>query len=337
MAGFHIGADENGLGSRLGPMIVTAVLAEVDERGERTLSRKLPKRIREELDDSKRLMSHTDVALGEAWARVLTGGTATTPGALFELLSLEGTAKLKQPCPKAAGQQCWSEAGETFSSSDDQLKRVTSHVSALAERGVRIVEVRSSVVCTQQLNENRARGINRFVSDLHAMERLILRLQGRAAAPVHAICGKVGGIGEYGKFFGPLSGWLRATIVEGQAESAYQFPKLGRVRFLRDADAHAPLVMLASLVGKYVRELFMSRIGYHYPSDQEQPRPSGYHDPVTAAFVRRTDLVRKERGMPDRCFERERDPLIEKEPKQAKAKKAPRRPSSRRPKGASLT
>jgi ribonuclease HII len=124
---------------------------------------------------------------------------------------------------------------------------------------------------------------------------------------VHAVCGKVGGIGEYAKFFGPLAGWLHATIVEGQAESAYQFPKLGRLRFVRDADAHAPLVMLASLVGKYVRELFMSRIAGHYPAADEA-RPSGYHDPVTAKFVARTQLVRKKGKMPDRCFERERDP-----------------------------
>jgi len=31
---FRIGADENGLGPRLGPMVVTAVLAEVTEAGE---------------------------------------------------------------------------------------------------------------------------------------------------------------------------------------------------------------------------------------------------------------------------------------------------------------
>jgi hypothetical protein len=68
--------------------------------------------------------------------------------------------------------------------------------------------------------------------------------------------------------------------------------------------------MLASLVGKYVRELFMSRIAGHYPGDDEAPRPSGYHDPVTARFVERTALVRKRRRLPDRCFERERDPLV---------------------------
>jgi ribonuclease HII len=307
---FHIGADENGLGSRLGPMIVTAVMADVTEEGERFLSRKLPKRMREDLDDSKRLMTHTDVGIGEAWARVLTGERAETPALLFESLSLEGSAQLRTPCPKQAGAQCWHAGLEAFSADEGQLARARKHLATFAERGVRVVEVRSSVICTQQLNENRKRGINRFVSDLHAMERLILALQGRAAAPVHAVCGKVGGIGEYAKFFGPLAGWLHATIVEGQAESAYQFPTLGRIRFVRDADAHAPLVMLASLVGKYVRELFMSRIARHYPGhdDPELPRPSGYHDPVTAAFVERTALFRKQRRMPDRCFERDRDP-----------------------------
>jgi len=314
MGTFLIGADENGLGSRLGPMVVTAVLAEVDEQGQRFLSRKLPKRMREDLDDSKRLMSHTDVGVGEAWARALTGGQARNPAELFEQLSLEGSAKLREPCPKAALGQCWTAERETFGASAKQLTSVGKHVATFAERGVRVLEVRSSVVCTQTLNDNRARGINRFVSDLHAMERLILALWKRAGAPVQAVCGKVGGIGEYGKFFGPLSGWLHATIVEGQAESAYQFPQLGRIRFVRDADASAPLVMLASLVGKYVRELFMGRIARHYPGhdDPELPRPSGYHDPVTTAFVERTALVRKQRRMPDRCFEREgpRDELL---------------------------
>jgi ribonuclease HII len=309
MAGFHVGADENGLGSRLGPLIVTAVLAEADEAGERFLSRKLPKRMREDLDDSKRLMSHTDVGIGEAWARVLTGDSARSPAQLFEQLSLEGSSKLREPCPKAAHAQCWTTDHEAFVAAPDQCARAQQHLATFAKRGVRILEVRTSVVCTQQLNINRERGINRFVSDLHAMERLVLKLRDRAGAPVHAVCGKVGGIGEYAKFFGPLAGWLHATIVEGQAESAYQFPKLGRLRFVRDADAHAPLVMLASLVGKYVRELFMSRIAAHFPaSEANTPRPSGYHDPVTAAFVDRTLLVRKKRRFPDRCFERERDP-----------------------------
>jgi hypothetical protein len=294
-------------------MVVTAVLAEASEDGVRFLSRKLPPRMREDLDDSKRLMSHVDVGIGEAWARVLTGETAGAPAALFEQLSHEGLTKLREPCPKTAHAQCWTETAEAFCATEEQLSRARKHVQTFEKRGVRLLAVRSSVICTQQLNSNRERGINRFVSDLHAMESLILAHKARAGAPIEAVCGKVGGIGEYGKFFGPLAGWLHATIVEGQAESAYQFPTLGRIRFVRDADARAPLVMLASLVGKYVRELFMGRIARHYDSaaakgDQAPPRPSGYHDPVTAAFVERTALLRKKKRLPDRCFERDRDP-----------------------------
>ena len=307
MATFHIGADENGLGSRLGPMIVTAVLAEADEEGERFLSRKLPKRMREDLDDSKRLMTHTDVGIGEAWARALTGDSARSPAALFEQLSLEGTSRLQAPCPKAAHPMCWTVTREAFSAEAEQCARAKAHLLTFAKRGVRILEVRTSVVCTGQLNENRDRGINRFVSDLHAMERLVLKLRESAGAPVQAVCGKVGGIGEYAKFFGPLAGWLHATIVEGQAESAYQFPKLGRLRVrARRRRPRAP--GHAGVLGRQIRARAVHEPDRRALPGGDEARPSGYHDPVTAKFVERTQLLRKKAKMPDRCFERERDP-----------------------------
>ena len=304
---FRVGADENGLGARLGPLVVTAVLARVSERGRRTLSRKLPQAIRADLDDSKRLLTHTDVALGEAWARVLVKEPAKSPAQLFEQLSLEGLAKLKKPCESHVAGQCWHDRGETFLADDAHLARIAKHRSALAERGVELLSVRSSVLCTKNLNEAKNRGTNRFVSDLNAMEALVLELRAEAGAEVEAVCGKVGGIAEYSKFFGPLSGRLHAILGEGRARSGYRFPGLGEIHFVRDADAGDPLVSLSSLVGKYVRELFMSRIGQHYgPRESEEKRPSGYHDPVTAGFVVRSESLRKSRKIPDHCFERER-------------------------------
>jgi ribonuclease HII len=304
---YRVGADENGLGARLGPLVVTAVLARVDARGRRTLSRKLPRAIRADLDDSKRLMSHTDVALGEAWARALTRAPVKSPAELFEQLSLEGSAKLKKRCEAHVAGQCWNERGETFLAEAAQVLRVTKHREALAERGVELLSVRSSVVCTKNLNDAKQRGTNRFVADLNAMEALVLELRAQAGGEVEAVCGKVGGIAEYSKFFGPLSGRLHAILGEGRARSGYRFPGLGELHFVRDADAADPLVSLASLVGKYVRELFMSRIGLHYSdAESEQKRPSGYHDPVTAGFVVRSALLRHNRKIPDHCFERER-------------------------------
>lgn len=304
---FRVGADENGLGARLGPLVVTAVLARVNERGRRTLSRKLPQAIRADLDDSKRLMSHTDVALGEAWARALAGGTVNSPAELFERLSLEGSSKLKKRCESHVAGQCWNAQKEAFQAEAADVRRVAKHREALAERGVELLSVRSSVVCTKQLNDAKQRGTNRFVADLNAMEDLVLELRAKAGGDIEAVCGKVGGIAEYSKFFGPLSGRLHAILVEGRARSGYRFPGLGELHFVRDADAADPLVSLASLVGKYVRELFMSRIGQHYADEHsEEKRPSGYHDPVTADFVVRSSALRRTRKIPDHCFERER-------------------------------
>ena len=313
---FRVGADENGLGARLGPLVVTAVLARVSEQGRRTLSRKLPRAIRADLDDSKRLLSHTNVALGEAWARALSAGSAKSPAELFQQLSLEGTDKLRKPCESHVSGQCWHEQGEAFQAEAAVLARVNKHRQALAERGVELLSVRSSVLCTKTLNDKRGRGTNRFIADLHAMESLVLELRAQAGADVEAVCGKVGGIAEYSKFFGPLSGRLHAIMGEGRARSGYRFPGLGEIHFVRDADAADPLVSLSSLIGKYVRELFMSRIGQHYEprtaltaegvDENDERRPSGYHDPVTAGFVLRSRLLRKKRKIPDHCFERER-------------------------------
>lgn len=309
---FRVGADENGLGARLGPLVVTAVLARVNERGRRTLSRKLPRAIRADLDDSKRLMSHTDVALGEAWARVLSHEPVDSPAELFERLSLEGSSSLRKRCESHVAGQCWNDRGESFMADAAVVRRVGGHREALAERGVELLSVRSSVVCTKHLNDAKQGGTNRFVADLNAMEQLILELRAQAGGEIEAVCGKVGGIAEYSKFFGPLSGRLHAILAEGRARSGYRFPGLGELHFVRDADAADPLVSLASLVGKYVRELFMSRIGLHYSDrESEARRPSGYHDPVTAEFVLRSASLRQHRKIPDHCFERERagDPL----------------------------
>lgn len=304
---FRVGADENGLGARLGPLVVTAVLARITERGHRTLSRKLPQAIRADLDDSKRLMTHTDVALGEAWARALAEKPAASPSHLFDQLSLEGSSQLKKPCAAHVVGQCWNETEEAFLADASAVARMVRHKAALAARGVELLSVRSSVVCTKALNEARQRGTNRFVADLHAMESLVLWARAKAGGDVLAVCGKVGGIAEYSKFFGPLSGRLHAILVEGREQSGYRFPGLGELRFVRDADAADPLVSLSSLVGKYVRELFMSRIGQHYADHEtENKRPSGYHDPVTAGFVLRSELLRRSRKVPDHCFERER-------------------------------
>lgn len=307
---YRVGADENGLGGQLGPLVVTAVLAEVTEAGTRLLSRRLPKSLAADLNDSKALMSSHDTSLGEAWTRVLFEDRdpkgAQAPADLLKMLLHTPEGALRSECPRESEAQCWSTTADTFEATEEDLGRIRKHKSVLSARGVTLLGVRSEVVCTKRLNANKRAGVHRFMSDLHAMEALLIGHRGRVPEPLLAVCGKIGGMGQYGRFFGPLSQELHNVLEEGRAESRYRFPNLGEVRFVRDADAKDPLVMLASIVGKYVRELYMKRISAFYPQEREKVapagHPSGYHDPVSERFVALTAKRRRQLGVVDDCF-----------------------------------
>lgn len=309
---FRVGADENGLGPRLGPMVVTAVLARVTDAGWKVVGKAAKGKLSERLGDSKQLVSHGNVALGEAWARALArrgaGRTPYTDGPPDELLhaiSADDRAVLRAPCPRHVEAQCWSAEGEALFASEAMVRVAEQDLDSLEQRGVTILGVRSVVLCARRMNEGLDAGKNRFVLDLNAMERLVLELRAFAGEDVTAVCGKVGGFGKYGRAFGPLSGHLHSVIEEGQARSAYHFPGVGEMAFVRDADASDLCVSMASLVGKYVREALMARVVRFYRGEiPELPDASGYHDPVTKRFMDGTRLLRQSRDVPETCFER---------------------------------
>lgn len=313
---YCIGADENGLGPRLGPMTTTAVLARVRPEAAKIVHRKPRGGLRKRLGDSKGLVAYGDVSLGEAWARVLVArGTGKhrrgdTPDEVLDAFTLDERAELTAPCPKHVQPQCWHCEGESFSTADevDHLVRLLhKDLDRLEQRGIEIVAVRTVISCTRRLNEAVARGESRFVVDLHAMERLVLSMRETAGREIEAVCGKVGGFGQYGKVFGPLAGRLHAVIEEGRARSAYKFPGIGEIAFVRDGDDTNILVGMASLVGKYIRELMMERIVRHYQrGNVELNGASGYHDPVTTQFILATEALRKKRKVPSTCFLREK-------------------------------
>ena len=303
-----VGIDENGLGPRLGPLLVTAISARCSESGAKAARRPATKAMGARLGDSKDLVSHGDIALGEAWARAThtraSASIAKSPDDLLHALCIDSSAELRARCPKDHEAQCWR-ADEFFSADQKMLDAVAGDLEKLAARGIEITRVEISIVCTERLNDAVDRKLSRFHVDLHAMERLVLSARAAANENVVAICGKVGGLNRYGDQFGPLSGRLHAVVEEGRARSEYQFPDVGRIAFVRDADGSHLLVGMASLVGKWAREVLMSRIVRHYQEgDPTLPHASGYHDPVTARFIDATKLVRKTRALPIDCFER---------------------------------
>jgi ribonuclease HII len=309
---FRIGVDENGLGPRLGPMIITAVLARVSPEGATVLGRKPRGGLARRLGDSKEFVSHGDVSLAEAWSRALVergNGTRTcvpaSPDDLVHAIALDDREALRAPCPSHVERQCWGASAEALEAEASLVRTVSTDLDKLAARGVEVVAVRSVIACPKQMNGALNEGRNRFHVDLHAMERLILALRDRAGEEVQAVCGKVGGFGRYGDAFGPLAGRLFVTLEEQRARSAYHFPGLGEIAFVRDADASDLLVSLASMVGKYLREVLMARVVRYYREEEPSlPDASGYYDPVTTAFINATSPMRRLRMVPSECFER---------------------------------
>ncbi len=306
-----VGVDENGLGPRLGPLVVTAVtVIAADEKAAKVALGRPGRAFATRINDSKKLVSYKERALGEAWARVLADSLAMptkTPSELIFGLSLEPEQKLREPCPRDGdhSQQCFSCEGESYEAENDLLGHVRSDLGRLEKRGLKLLSVRSAIVCTRKLNDAAARGTTRFRVDLHAMERLVLEARAVGKEDVVAVCGKVGGYNQYSDAFGPLGGRLHAIVCEGRAQSEYAIPGLGRLSFVRDADAKHLVVCLASLVGKYVRDVVTARVVRHHKKTMPHlPMVSGYHDPVTNRFIADTDHVRRASGFPSDCFER---------------------------------
>ncbi len=326
----HVGVDENGLGPLLGPLVVTGVAFRV--RGER------PRSLGALVGDSKALVAHGDVSLGEAWARALLGALGpepTTPAEVVARLSIDDELARLAPCPARErprdashpSAMCWPVEPEAFQADEALVERCRAFVRGWGSTGrvagrvggrfarkaaIELVGVRAALICAHRLNQADDEGRNKLLVDLRQMERVALDLHAsgtRDGEPIDAVCGKVGGMNFYPQYFEALSGRLCAVEAEGRAISAYRFPGLGRFSWVRDADGNDPLVGLASLVGKYLRELAMERIvrflrAAHPGSDAglELPAASGYRDPTTRRLVSASTLARQARGVPDRCF-----------------------------------
>lgn len=305
---WRVGIDENGLGPTLGPLLVTAVLAEVTPSAARKLERDGTAYLHERLNDSKLLVNHHDIALGEAWARVVCerlGHQASVPSDIVGAISLRDERSLQRQCSPVGHRQCWDARTEAFEAGLELVSQVREDMQALADAGIDVRWAKADIVCVKQLNDLLLQDRNRLAIDLAAMEQLVLEARRAAGHDVVAICGKVGGLTRYLPRLTRLRDYPQTVVTEGPACSRYRFGGVGDVSFARDADSADPLVALASLVGKYLRELLMRRIVSFYQSlDSQLENVSGYNDPLTAVFIESTASFRTALKVPSECFQR---------------------------------
>jgi ribonuclease HII len=303
---YVMGVDENGLGPVLGPLVTTAVGLELGRYHTARLSN-----LGRELgvDDSKATAAFGRMAAAEGLAlAVLEALHGCLPGDADELLGrllLDAPELLRERCPEASRPQCWS-VGLALPCFGGDVAQGRQTLRALARRGVRVVRAKSAVACTRFLNDRLARGQSRVEVDLELMERLVLDARAGLGAELHAVCGMVGGIRDYPS---KLRHFARDKVRARRAalgSLAYDVEGVGQVRFEIDADQRHLPVALASMIGKYVRELWMLRHNRFYQArDPELLEVSGYHDPVTRRFIAASELLRKRLGVEPACFLRD--------------------------------
>jgi len=119
------------------------------------------------------------------------------------------------------------------------------------------------------------------------------------------VCGMVGGIRSYPDKLRHLPREQTSAVRATKGTLAYDVVGIGQVRFEIDADARHLPVAFASMIGKYVRELWMERQNRFYRGhDASLESVSGYHDPTTQRFVAGSLALRDRLGIDLACFER---------------------------------
>jgi ribonuclease HII len=302
---FVIGVDENGLGPRLGPLVATAVVIEVDAY----------KKV--ELSEIGRLFGITDSKATSGFGKMrwvetvalalierLFGQCPADVDSLLNLVALDGLDGLQGVCPSLSKAQCWSKK-VALPAFRGQIEKGREVLQKLDEARIKITWVRSAIACAFVLNREVKRLGSKFTVDLSLFERLLLAGRASTSADIDAYCGLVGGIRKYCNYFHHLEQRHIEKIEEIPGRSAYTIDGIGRIAFEFDADQYHLPVSLASMVGKYLRELLMERQNQYYlERDPLLRRVSGYHDPNTNEFVEQSLAMRRELGISNTCFER---------------------------------
>ena len=309
MAGMLVmGVDENGLGPRLGPLLASSVTLQIP-RYERAYL--CERGLALGLTDSKETGGFGRMGFTESVALALvkraTGGLPTSADELLDRVSPDARPRLRARCPdETTAAQCWARdlslpvfAGEV-AFGEELLDRL------VGRSNLRIIDVQSRIACAGLLNARLRAGKNKLAVDLELFEELICSVQARHGSPLLAVCGMIGGIRDYASRLSRFEPHRIGSLRGRRGQRRYAVDGTGELRFEVDADARHLPVALASMVGKYVREICMRRIGEFYrQGNPELKLASGYHDPVTTRFIDATEESRRRLGIAPNCFRRQ--------------------------------
>ncbi|MFH0797382.1 MAG: hypothetical protein V2A65_10110 [Candidatus Omnitrophota bacterium] len=278
----------------------------------------------------KRARSAEDMVLGFFY--LSEGYIPETADEFLDRILANPVLNVQFPCldkglPKGEIAFCW-ETDIPLNLSQDRSRKIMDLAAELKEKangaGVSLERVRSLVVCPSLFNRALKSG-GKNKSDLVVEAGLNLVRQSLDGEPFWASLGKVGGMRYYFPMLSLTFGAEHSVVkvredkkissyfIEGLSQNKTNYlPEMttpnvgldtvGKISYLEDGEDSSFLIALASLFGKYVRELFWQKAQAHLRKYKDFPTVSGYRDALTKRYVKEAMGLCKELGIPEECF-----------------------------------
>lgn len=320
--GWRIGIDEAGYGPNLGPFVMSAVACRVpDELLDADLWKVLKKAVRRRrLEDTRlfvqdsKLVFSTTRGIGDLETSVL----AVLRVCCEESPALETLSHLLDfLCPEARDeieQEMWFTGSTAVPVSAETValgKGIERLCKALASCGIKFGPVRSIVFCPGRFNNLIDHWGSKGSVLAVALTELLRRQMAHASSEeVRVVIDKHGGRNSYGAVVQEaFDDGMVLVREEGADRSVYELIGLDRpvrLTFMPRADGSEFCVALASMISKYLRELFMVEFNAFWQKEMPGLEPTAGYPGDAARFFADIGPIRQRLGVPDHILWRTR-------------------------------
>jgi ribonuclease HII len=310
-----VGIDEAGYGPNLGPFVMSAVRCQVPGPAPSCLWECLAPAVRRAgskrdarliIDDSKRVYSSGKTLAG--LERGLTALLGSLPPTLDDLV-----ARLAPADHADVREEIWytgATALPTVTAEPDRPASLEAFASACTTAELGEWTVRSVVVCTPRFNRLIDRAGTKSMVLADAFVRLLQEcVETHPDEEIVVTADKQGGRNTYHMQIQQAVGGLVRIVEESEEQSIYEVPResgLVRVCFTPRADGANLCVAAASMVSKYLRELFMHEFNAFWCGKVPGLAPTAGYPGDAPRYLEAITSQASELGVPRAALWRER-------------------------------